>query len=149
MLKAFLINAKGTTLVELLIAIVILAVGILGAMALFPQAYKGITRAGHISTLNHLGYQKIDQLRASASANWSHADLTDGGHPATPAARMVGSTFPDYSITWVVDDDTPAGETGEIKTIVVEVGYLVYDSNGNAITHQEVITKKFQTFIAK
>ena len=143
------INQKGTTLIELLVAILVLSVGILGTVALLPEAYRGITRAGRISTLNHLGYQKIDELRTNADANWSHTDLTNGAHPATAAARMVGSTFPHYSITWTVVDDSPAGATGEIKTVVIEVGYLLYNAGGNAIVHKQSLSKKFQTFIAE
>ena len=143
---------KGTTLVELLVAIVILAVGIIGTIAVLPQAYRGITRAGRISTINHLGYQKIDELRTKANANWGHADVTDGAHPTTPAARMVGSTFPNYSITWTIDDGSPPIPTGGgIKTIIVEVGYLLYDSSGNAISPppNQRLSKKFQTFVSE
>ena len=144
-------DQRGTTLVELLVSLLILSVGIIGTIAVLPQAYKGITRAGRVSTLNHLGYQKLDELRTRAAEDWTDTNVTAGNHPATAIQRMVGSSMPNYSITWVVTDDRPAGETGEIRTIVVEVGYMVYDANGNVISpaNPNAMTKKYQTFVAQ
>ena len=56
-------NEKGFTFIELLIAVVILAVITVSIMGLLPQAYRQITNGGRISVINHLGYEKLDQLQ--------------------------------------------------------------------------------------
>ena len=140
-------NSKGFTLVEVLIAIVILAIVSLGIMSILPTGYRHITSAGRISTLNHLGQMKLDQLRATS---FNDLDLQAGLHPSTGA----GETFPElfgalytnysnYSAYWVVTDDVP--HTG-MKRVVLTIGYTQYDDAGNEIDEDETNDQRIATF---
>jgi len=134
-------NEKGFTLVEILATIAIMAIAILGIMALMPSGYKEITNAGQLSTMNHLGQMKLDQLRIEGV---SHPDLTNGIHPGSiPEWPMGASEL--YSIKWTVTDNVPAAN---MKSIQVEVGYDMYEADGTPVTeslNQRVY--RFTTYI--
>lgn len=139
-------KTRAFSLIEVLVASLILSIGIVGILGVMPNGYRAITRAGRMSTITHLGNEKMDQLRITAGTSWSHADLTNGSHPATAAARMV-SGFPNYSITWTVDDDFP---TTGMKAITMIVGYRLYNSSGSPITDtRNGFSHAFQTFISQ
>jgi prepilin-type N-terminal cleavage/methylation domain-containing protein len=119
---------RGFSFIEILVAIVILAVSILGIMAVLPSGYKEITSAGRMSTLNHLAQLKIDQLKATP---YTASDLIAGLHPTpTPPWRPTytdanGSpAYTEYSVTWYVQDDIP--KSG-MKTVQVEAGFMLWD----------------------
>jgi prepilin-type N-terminal cleavage/methylation domain-containing protein len=138
---------KGFTLIEILIVVVILAFVALGIMALLPNGYKQITTAGRLSVLNHLGYQKIDALK---SQGFGDPDLIAGDHPTVIADRRL--TDPDlngYSLRWEVVDDDPKTD---VKTVVVEAGYMVYRLDGSAISpnlQKLQMKQQFVTYITK
>ncbi len=143
----------GFTLVELLVAIVILAVGIVGIMTLFPQSYRHVGNAGRLSIMNHLGQQKLDELKTLA---YSDTDLTDGTHPSPGPVERVSyvdssgkDIYEDYTISWEVREDEPRSD---MKTIIVEVGHQLYDSSNNPLTTSEAMNQKvihFQTYVSR
>ena len=134
---------KGFTLIEILIVVLILAFVSLGIMALLPSGYQQVTNAGRLSTMNHLGYEKLDELKA---LGYSHADLAAGLHPALATDYRLAAPFDGYSITWFVQDDTPfAG----VKAVTVEVGYMLRNTDGSPITNNRFqLKQKFGTYIA-
>ena len=71
--------SSGFTLIEVLIASVLLVVGVVGMLGIFPQGYLGTTNSGRISVLNHLAAESIEQLR---SLPYDDSDLAAGEHPA-------------------------------------------------------------------
>jgi len=120
---------QGFTLIEILVSIAILSVAILGILALLPIGYTQITKAGRMSTLNHLAQDKIDELRAIPIAS---NDLLNGLHPSTGLGDPLNVEFPHdqdsnipttYSVRWIVDSDSPATD---MKKVIVEVGYNIF-----------------------
>ncbi|HEY4491435.1 MAG TPA: prepilin-type N-terminal cleavage/methylation domain-containing protein, partial [Acidobacteriota bacterium] len=87
---------EGFSLIELLVAIAILSVAIIGIVALLPTGYSQIGTAGRISTMNHLGQQKLDQLR---TLDFEDANLTAGTHPTG------GESFPERP-SYIAEDGT-------------------------------------------
>ena len=147
-------NQKGSSLIEVLVAMVLMLAAITGVLIVLPQAYGHITSAGVISTLNHLGQQKIDHLK---TINYSDPNLTNGWHPTvSPFSEFPYNTDPQlsnkYSIRWLVEDnDTAHAGSANVKTIRVEVGYNVYQyPSGAAVsagakTGQKTVS--FQTYV--
>jgi prepilin-type N-terminal cleavage/methylation domain-containing protein len=123
------INEDGFTLIELLIAILILAVGILGVVGLLSSGYNQVGTSGRVSAMNHLGQQKLDQLRRLP---YSDANLTDGLHPTSGPERYTvldgsgNNVYVEYTVRWDVEDDTPQAD---MKRVVVEVGHQLYNGN--------------------
>jgi len=129
-----LASGRGFSLVEALVAMTILIVGVLSLVTMFVYATRMGIRAGHMSVLNHLAAEKLDQLRA---LDFDDPALSPGVHPAIQAVGGGSSDYyypvpgfsADWSLRWIVTADAPEPN---MKTIVVEAGYLVrYDSAGN------------------
>lgn len=144
-------HQKGFTLIEILVVMVILAFVALGIFALLPNGYKQVTAAGRLSVLNHLGYQQIDSLK---SLGYSDPALDFGDHPAVIANRRLDTTDPDltgYSIRWRVDPPDPGTPVANVKTVLVEVGYMLYDLNGSSLpsNSQNQMKQQFITYIAQ
>ena len=70
----------GMSLVEVLVALVILSVGVLAVARMFP--------AGTRAMANDYSQEKIEQLTGKT---WSDSTLTVGRHPAGTATESLGS----------------------------------------------------------
>lgn len=57
-------SARGVTLLELLIATVILTVAILAIAGMFPTAYTNITKGGQLTAATALSRQMVEMIRA-------------------------------------------------------------------------------------
>jgi prepilin-type N-terminal cleavage/methylation domain-containing protein len=138
---------QGFSLVELLISLLILAMVVTGIVATLPNAYRNITVSGRVSTMTHLANTKLEELRSKAAANWGDTDLTVGSHPAVAADRMI-TGYNGYSITWEVVDGPVSGT---MKSVVVEAGFLIYQSDGTSLAKipTEARTQRFFTMLAQ
>lgn len=145
-------NWRGFSLVELLVATAILAVGILGALQLFPQNYDEIGTAGRISIMNHLAQQKLDQLK---TLSYTASDLTAGVHGSPNPERVTyispsgNNVFENYTIRWEVRDDKPQER---MKTVIVEVGHQLFDSSNNPIASSQALNQevvRYQAYISR
>jgi prepilin-type N-terminal cleavage/methylation domain-containing protein len=135
---------KGFSLIEILIAVAILAVVCLGIMALLPSGYKQITNAGRTATLDHIAQMQLDYLR---SIPISHNDLTAGHHPTSPNPNvnwpMPNGATDKYSVYWIVTDYTPMTNS---KAVRVYVGYDMFNSDGTAKASDAAIVQKTKVF---
>ena len=122
---------SGFTLIEVLLASVVMVVGIVGILAVFPHAYRTTKTAGRLSVLNHLAVQKTEYLR---SINYNGAELSAGIHPALQTDSSGAKYYPvpgfgeEYSLRWRVlngPTDKNGNPEPDMKTIVVEVTHLV------------------------
>lgn len=68
------------TLVELMIALVVLTLGVLALAQTFPAGSRKQARDRMFSTANQYMQDKVEEL---STKNWGDADLTIGRHPAT------------------------------------------------------------------
>jgi type IV pilus assembly protein PilV len=84
------------TLVELLMALVVLSIGIMSVAALFPTSQAMSTDGRLLTQATDLAQQKLEQLR---TLSYSHADLAVGTHPASP--ELVGNNNR-FSRLWTV-----------------------------------------------
>jgi prepilin-type N-terminal cleavage/methylation domain-containing protein len=134
----------GFSLVEILVAIVILAVVALGIMALLPGGYKQITNAGRSATINHLGQMQLDYLR---SIPVSHNDLLAGTHPTSsfPLRPMPsgGADNAKYSVHWVVEDYTSLTNA---RSVEVVVGFDIFNTDGTPKSADQAIEQKRVVF---
>lgn len=74
-------SERGITLVEVLIAIVVLTTGILALGRMIPAATRGQVSDKLLTQANAYAQQKIESLQTLV---WSHPDLADGLHPTEP-----------------------------------------------------------------
>jgi type IV pilus assembly protein PilV len=107
----------GFTLIEVLIAITIFAVGLLAVAAMQNSAILMNSSAGKLTSLSTWGMDKIEELSALPYTDpW----LETAGNP--PGNDSAGNTHQevsgDYTISWTVIDDNPLTS---IKNITVTV----------------------------
>ena len=123
-------HEAGVTLVEVLIATVILALSLTAVVAVFPQAYRSTNDAGRMSVLNRLAAQKVEELRSYELGN---ADLSIGTHPTQQIDSSGAAYYPlpgygeEFSLRWLVTGGPTDGfgtpEPGML-TVIVEATYL-------------------------
>ena len=77
----------GMTLIEVLVALLILAVGLLGAAAIQLNALKYTDSSRMISQASFIAYDMLDRIRANAAADyaWGRAERA----PASSASASV------------------------------------------------------------
>ena len=80
-------DQRGVTLVELLVALVVLALAVLSVSQLFPAGTRSSLQSRMTTTASLYSQEKLEQLNAAA---WFDAALTPGRHP-TAGFDTLGS----------------------------------------------------------
>ena len=106
-------SERGATIVEMMVALIVLAIGILAVGQLFPAGTRGQQKDRMFTTANMLAHEQLETLRA---ANWSAASLNVGTH----GPDSVGTTR-QYALTYVVSP-MPA-PMDQVKRVDVTVSY--------------------------
>ncbi len=101
---------NGFSLLEVLVALVIFTIGILGMAALQIVTIKGNYFSNNLTEATALAQQKFEELvQTDYSLDGSGQPLEAGTHSETNGI---------YTVNWTVQDDTPIQDT---KTIVITV----------------------------
>ncbi len=108
-------NQKGFTLLELLIALVILAVGLLGLAGLHIAAIRGNVSGFKLSTASAIAQQRIEELKTLDS---SSAALSVGAHANDGSVTIQGIT---YNRSYIIQDNSPVTGTSTITFTVLYV----------------------------
>ena len=130
------------TLVETLVASVIMIMGVIGLLAVFPQALGSARASGHMLILNRLAAERLESLR---SLPYNAAELTLGTHPTQQFDSDSENYYPvtgmneAYSLRWVVAAG-PTDQSGtpepDMKTVTVEATFLMRYTSGGAPPRQ-------------
>jgi type II secretory pathway pseudopilin PulG len=104
------------TIVEIMVAIGIIAVGLAALSSAIPIAAYGIQEGNQLSTATFLANQRLEQVR---NATWSTETVVDNlGISASSTAAPVGdggaTTFPDEP-PWALDEAQWAGYTRTVR----------------------------------
>ena len=105
---------EGFTLVEIMVAVVVLGIGLIGLAALFPYGSKAGFDARKTTEAVDLATQQMEQLRLKT---FSDPTLTAGWHP-TAAGEAVGSGNT-FNRRYLVTDMT--GSMANFKHVEVQV----------------------------
>lgn len=98
---------KGFTLIEILIAITIFAVGMLAVAGMQISGIQGNATAKALTGGASWAADRVERLM---SLSYDHADLAGGAHPDQTEGR--------YTISWNVTDNAPINN---VKTVAVTV----------------------------
>jgi prepilin-type N-terminal cleavage/methylation domain-containing protein len=102
---SYVLNDRGMTLLEILVAVTVLCVGLLAVVVMFPTSSSNIDHAGKVSRAASLAQEKIEEFR-----NTSFDSITAGSD--TPTG---------YTRNWTVAD---AGSAPfRLRTLTVTVGW--------------------------
>jgi len=115
-------DSRGFTLVEVLVAIVVFALGVLALNKVQMSTINSNTYSNQMSLATSLAHDQMDTLMSLA---YTHADLNAGNHSTTAAMPLVT-----YTIAWTVVDNTPLTGT---KTITITVQWNFKNANHSVI----------------
>ncbi len=115
---------QGFTLIEVLIAITIFAVGLLAVAAMQASAIRVNSTAGLITTRMTWAQDKLEELMALPYSDHLIEDLGDPPSGTDSEGESHQETTPDgiYTISWTVTDDTPISSTKLITVTVTGRG---------------------------
>ena len=88
-----IMNERGLTLAELLVAISIVGLGLAGLAAVVPVASFGVQEGSQLSTATFLAEQRIEQARNAAWTANPAVDCLGIGTSTTPPATTPGCTL--------------------------------------------------------
>lgn len=115
------LNEKGFTLIEVLLAIVILGIAIIPLMQIFPQASLIAANTKQETRIGFLAQQKLEQVKGQALAYFY-------GNYSESATAFPS---PDSDFKYTVNYFTASGDDGNyVRAIKVTVWY---DDNNNGI----------------
>ncbi len=123
-------SQKGIGLVEIIIAILIFAIGISAAIRTLPESNTATTRSRNLTIATNLAQEKIEELMG---APISDAQLNAGSHtdPHNPLERI-------FTRTWNVADNVPLMD---MKRVAVTVSYTS-GSDDNSVTLTTYLTSR-------
>jgi len=116
-------NQPGFTLLEVLIAISILTVGLLGVAQMQIMGIRGNYFSGNTTAALTLAEEKMEDLLGKS---YTDAELAGSGAPGTDHNDLdnpideTGQTGGIYNRMWTVIDNTPITDT---KTVTVSVSW--------------------------
>ncbi|TMQ48384.1 MAG: prepilin-type N-terminal cleavage/methylation domain-containing protein [Candidatus Eisenbacteria bacterium] len=119
---------QGLTLVETLVALVILAIGIMAVARVFPSVSANQLSARMLTAGSNFAREQQEQLGALP---WTDAALTDGRHPAGTATDDIGSNnawHRYYNVT------TLTGTLSDLKRVVVTVRWTFNGTDSTMTT---------------
>ena len=82
-------DQRGTSLIELMIALVVLSLGILAIAQMFPAGARGQARDRMVTAGSYYADEQLEQLNRLP---WSDPALTTGRHPPGMATVDLGAT---------------------------------------------------------
>jgi prepilin-type N-terminal cleavage/methylation domain-containing protein len=82
-------DSRGFTLVEMLIAIIVLAVGILAVGRMFPVGTRAQVQDRLLTGANSYAQEKLEDL---STKSWADTALSVGTHPSATGKEVLGST---------------------------------------------------------
>lgn len=109
-------NGKGFTLVEVLIALLLLSISILAVLPLFVHAMRSNASAGEIGSVSAVANQRMELLTQIPFDN-----LTAGGSLTADSTGYFDDSDPDVLVRWRVTDDAtpPTLKTVEVRGIAL------------------------------
>jgi prepilin-type N-terminal cleavage/methylation domain-containing protein len=110
----------GFSVIELMVALTVLGLGILGLANVFPLGSQTQMKDRMRTSGADLAQQKMEQLRTIA---WSQPDLTDGIHPGTSGETLTLTNEGTFVRYWLVT--TQPGNFADMKMVTVRVRWTV------------------------
>ena len=106
----------GFSIIELMVALVLLGLGILSLANLFPLGSQTQLRDRLRTSATDLAQQKMEQLRMRA---WSDTDLDVGTHPDADGETLTLAEEGEFVRYWIVEAQT--GSFQDMKKVTTRV----------------------------
>ena len=104
---------RGASLVDLMVGLMMLAIGVLMVGQLFPAGQRGQNRDRMMTSGNLFAQEKLEALRL---LNWSDPELVNGRHPVATNEVLEGGSWERY-----YEVETMAAPLDNLKKVTVTV----------------------------
>lgn len=109
-------DERGFTLLEVLVALFLLALGVLAAAPMFIYAMQGNASGADMGSVGAIGVERMELLRSQA-----YSGLPAGGSLTSNTAGYFDASNPGFIVRWQITDNvSPVGS----KTITVQATAL-------------------------
>jgi len=132
-------DQEGFTLIEVLIAMAIFAIGILAVATLQITAVKGNTSAGNLTANTFIGEDRVETLM---SRSYGAGDLSAGSH--TPVQEVDGI---DNDVDGTTDESGESGPVTVSYTVVDDMPVLGSKTITYTVTRPHTFGRKTITFM--
>ena len=123
-------DERGSTLVEMLIALVVLAIGVLALARAFPAGSQSQLQDRLTTTASYYAQQELEDL---VPKSWNDPSIADGRHPSGTATESLGSGKWQRYYTVA----TMASPLDGVKKVTVTVAWTYYGNRSvNAVTYK-------------
>lgn len=113
-------SQKGFTLNEVLIAVALIAIGVLGFSLNTAGVIQGNQVSGSITIATNLAQEKLEELKAQTSFT-NVTNAADASNPIT----TIGDSGGRFTRTWTIKDSTLGSGLKEISVDVSWTEYLI------------------------
>ena len=121
------LSQRGSTLAEVMVALVVLSIGILAVARVFPAGTRSQVQSRVTSTANYYVQDKLEEL---SGKTWTDAALTTGRHPAAGFDTL--GTHGTWKRRYQVDQ--MVAPLDNLKKVTVTVNYTVQGARSVAST---------------
>lgn len=148
-LRNMLKGSKGLSLLETLIAIIILAIALTSISYFFSQARGNIQTFGHMRCGLVLAQDKMEQLK---DLGYSHPDLSEGTHSdrvnAVGEAAEDGQFYRQWAVTPVPDPANGTDEPMDYKVVVLGVYGQWLKPGSASLDDADKLVAELKTYIS-
>jgi prepilin-type N-terminal cleavage/methylation domain-containing protein len=110
---------RGFTLAEVLVAVFLVALVVLGAAPMFIQAQRGNATAGDLGAVGAKATERLELLREQ-----DYDDLSPGGSLTANATGYFDAADPEVLVRWTIADNATPPETRRITVRAVALRQL-------------------------
>lgn len=126
-------TSNGFTLVEVMLALFLIAIGVLAAAPMFIYAMKGNAAGADFGTAGAIAVERMEVLRSTR-----YIDLDAGGDLTTDATVAGVDYFdnsdPDFTVRWQIADNVTPADTKTITVRVTAVRQVIGRQKGVTLT---------------
>jgi type IV pilus assembly protein PilV len=121
-------DMRGSTLVELMIALIVLSVGIIALARLFPSATRTQQQAKMQTAASYYAQERVERL---AALSWSDTALSIGRHPGGTASENLGASSAWHRYYQV---SSMAAPLDDLKKVTVTVTWRYQGNRSTTLT---------------
>ena len=117
-------DARGFTILELLVATTVLSIGLIGAARAFPTGYGTVKASGSLTEGTGYAQRRMEELRSSAQVNFgglTSGSETQGNYTITWTVAVTGTTPSQYAtVTVTVSWPGMAKNSVDVVSVIAE-----------------------------
>jgi prepilin-type N-terminal cleavage/methylation domain-containing protein len=113
-------SSAGFTLIEVLVALVLIGIGVLAAAPMFVYAMQGNAVAADFGSVGAIAVERMELLRSQ-----DYSTLAPGGSLTSSVSGYSDTSNPDYVVRWQIADNAVPSGTRSVTVRAIAVRRVV------------------------